>query len=128
VYKKCVLVCRLYTSAAGAPAQGTRRFSTMTAEPESLAAWLAEEDGAHVVMESTGVSWQPIYNASESRFALSVASPKHLRKHVQGRKTDVQAAVWLAELLQYGLIRVSFIPDSSYVHYDLCGTRGAATG
>jgi transposase len=34
-------------------------------------------------------------------------------KHVPGRKTDVQDAVWIAQVLEHGLLRGSFVPPAS---------------
>jgi transposase len=61
-------------------------------------------------MESTGVYWKPIYNILEGRFTVLLVNAKHV-KHVPGRKTDVKDCQWLAQLLQCGLLRGSFIPD-----------------
>jgi len=63
----------------------------------------------HVAMESTGVFWKPIYNLLEEHFSILLVNPAHC-KQVPGRKTDVKDCQWLAELLQYGLLRGSFIP------------------
>ena len=63
----------------------------------------------HVAMESTGVFWKPIYNLLEEHFSIVLVNPAHC-KQVPGRKTDVKDCQWLAELLQYGLLRGSFIP------------------
>src|SRR6266511_2247247 len=61
-------------------------------------------------MESTGSYWKPIYNQLEDTFELIVANPQHI-KALPGRKTDVGDAEWIADLLQHGLIRSSFIPS-----------------
>ncbi len=63
----------------------------------------------HLALESTGVYWQPVYNLLESGFDLMLVNPPHF-KNVPGRKTDVQDAQWLAQLLQVGLLRPSFVP------------------
>ena len=64
----------------------------------------------HVAMESTGIYWQPVYNLLERHFKLLVINAQHLKK-VPGRKTDMKDAQWIAQLLQCGLLRSSFIPD-----------------
>src|SRR5262249_9680009 len=59
----------------------------------------------------TGVFWQPVYNLLEDSFALLLVNPKHFQ-NVPGRKTDVKDAQWLAELLQVGLLKASFVPPA----------------
>jgi transposase len=81
----------------------------MTRDILELADWLAAEGVTHVAMEATGVYWKPIYNLLEDRFTLLLVNARHV-KHVPGRKTDVQDCQWLAQLLQAGLLRGSFIP------------------
>ena len=90
----------------------TRTFGTMTGDLEQLATWLHERGVTHVVMESTGVFWQPIYNVleqAEPAFDLVVVNAQHV-KQVPGRKTDVRDSEWLCDLLRHGLLRASFIP------------------
>jgi len=62
-----------------------------------------------VAMESTGVYWKPIWNLLEERFTLMLCNA-HDVKNLPGRKTDMKDCQWLAQLLQYGLLRGSFIP------------------
>src|SRR6478752_3050839 len=63
-------------------------------------------------MEATGVYWKPVWNIlSDGDFALILANAAHV-KNVPGRKTDVNDATWLADLLAHGLIRASFVPDT----------------
>ena len=64
----------------------------------------------HVAMESTGVYWQPVFNLLEGHFKLLVVNAQHIKK-VPGRKTDMKDAEWIAQLLQCGLFRPSFVPD-----------------
>ena len=89
--------------------QQTRRCGTITGQLEAMAEWLAGEGVAHVAMESTGVYWKPIYNISEGRFTILLVNARHM-KQVPGRKTDVKACQWIAQLLQHGLLRGSFVP------------------
>jgi transposase len=84
----------------------------MTRDLRALADYLQSWGVTHVVMESTGVLWKPVWNVLEGRFALLLVNPLHLKK-VPGRKTDVSDAEWLAELLQYGLLKGSFVPPRS---------------
>jgi transposase len=63
-----------------------------------------------VAMESTGVYWKPIWKLLEGSFTLLLINAQHI-KQVPGRKTDTQDAEWIADLLQHGLLRSSFVPD-----------------
>jgi transposase len=88
-------------------------FGTTTAELEALVAWLTEHGCTHVAMEATGVYWKPVWNIlSEGAFELIVANARHI-KNVPGRKTDMNDAMWIADLLACGLIRPSFVPDEA---------------
>lgn len=86
-----------------------RRFGTMTADLLELAGWLTSHQVTHVVMESTGVYWRPVYHILEGSFEVLLTNAQHV-KQVSGRKSDASDSEWLAELLQYGLLRASFIP------------------
>lgn len=90
--------------------QDVRSFGTLTRDILALADWLVTEGGTHVTMESTGVYWKPLDNLWEGRFTILLVNAKHV-KHVPGRKTDVQDCQWLAQLLQCGLLRGSFVPE-----------------
>jgi transposase len=106
VHKKTVVACVI--TPAG---QQTRSFGTTTRELRALADWLEGQGVTHVAMESTGVFWKPVYNVLETRgLALLVVNARHV-KAVPGRKTDVQDAAWIADLLRHGLLRGSRIPD-----------------
>jgi transposase len=112
VHKRTVVACVLRSGPSGTLVKQTRTFGTMTVDLERLAGWLAEQGCVAVAMEATGAYWKPVYNVLEAHggFALVVVNAQHLRA-VPGRKTDVKDAEWLAELLRYGLLRASFIPD-----------------
>jgi transposase len=90
--------------------QEVRPFGTMTKDILALADWLSSEEVTHVAMESTGVYWKPIYNILEGRFTILLVNARHV-KNVPGRKTDVKDCQWLAQLLQCGLLKGSFVPD-----------------
>jgi transposase len=81
----------------------------MTQDLLALADWLSHKGVTHVALESTGEYWKPVYNILEGTVVLVVANAHHI-KHVPGRKTDVQDAAWIADLLRHGLLRASFIP------------------
>jgi transposase len=89
-----------------------RSFETMTRDLRALADYLQALGVTHVAMEATGVLWKPVWNVLEGRFTLLLVNPRHLKK-VPGRKTDVTDAEWIAQLLQYGLLRGSFVPPRS---------------
>jgi len=87
-----------------------RVFATFTSALETLADWLTENGVSEVVMEATGPYWKPIWYVLEDReFDLKLVNAKHV-KMVPGRKTDMADAAWLAELLEHGLLRSSFVP------------------
>ena len=109
VHKRTVVACVRRLSPDGRVRRETRTFGTMTAALLELADWLAAEGVSHVAMESTGVYWKPVYHLLEDRFALLLVNAQHLKK-VEGRKTDIKDAEWIAQLLQHGLLRASFVP------------------
>jgi transposase len=104
VHKKTVVAC--VVTPVG---QEIRTFSTMTIDLLGLSDWLLACGCTHVAMESTGDYWKPVFNMLEGTFEVLLVNAQHV-KAVPGRKTDVKDAAWLAELLQHGLLRASFIP------------------
>jgi transposase len=112
VPKKTVGACLLVSNAKEGRQKQTRTFSTMTADLLVMVDWLQQAGCTHVAMESTGVYWQPIYNLLEGLFTVLVVNAQHI-KAVPGRKTDVLDAEWIADLLQHGLLRGSFIPSAA---------------
>jgi len=109
VHKKNVVACLRRVDAAGRLHKEVRTFSTMTADLLALADWLTVAGCTQAAMESTGVYWRPVFNLLHDRCEVMVVNAQHI-KAVPGRKTDVKDAEWIAELLQYGLLRGSFIP------------------
>lgn len=100
-----------------------RRFSTTTAGLLDLAEWLEDRGCTHVGMEATGVYWKPVWHVLEGRMELVLANAAHIR-NVPGRKSDVNDAVWIADLLAHGLIRGSFVPPAPVQELrDLTRTR-----
>jgi transposase len=84
-------------------------FSTTVQGLLALRDWLAAHQVTHVAMEATGVYWQPVWHVLEDDFELTLCNARHV-KQVPGRKTDVCDAQWLAQLMQAGLLRASFVP------------------
>lgn len=109
VHKKTVVGCRVRIDEHGAWEQEVSTFGTMTHELLQLVDWLLAWEVTHVALESTGEYWKPVYNLLEGNVTVLVVNAQHV-KHVPGRKTDVQDAEWLAELLVHGLLKASFIP------------------
>ena len=108
VHKQTVVAC-VHIARDGAPLHDVCTFDTTTTGLLALADWLASHDVAHVAMEATGVYWKPVWHVLEGHFELVLANAAHV-KNVPGRKTDVNDAMWLADLLAHGLIRASFVP------------------
>jgi transposase len=111
VHKKVVVACvRILDPGDGTVQSTLRQFGTMSAELRELSQWLAEFKVTHVAMESTGVYWQPVFNMLEGHFKTWLVNAQHIKK-VPGRKTDMKDAEWIAQLLQCGLLKPSFVPD-----------------
>src|SRR3974390_445034 len=110
VHKETVVACARHMMNATVTRE-VRTFKTTTKELLALSEWLAAEGCTHIAMEATGVYWKPVWHIlSDGDFALVLANAAHV-KNVPGRKTDVNDATWLADLLAHGLIRGSFVPD-----------------
>jgi transposase len=109
VHLNSVVACRLIAGPDGKCTAVVRTFGTMTRDLLQLADWLRESGVTHVAMESTGVFWKPIWNILEPQFQILLVNARHL-KQVPGRKTDVKDCEWIAQLLQHGLLKASFVP------------------
>lgn len=111
VHKDTVVACARIVS-DGEVVSEVRTFQTTTVSLIALSEWLAENGCTHVAMEATGVYWKPVWHIlAGGDFQLVLANASHV-KNVPGRKTDVNDATWLADLLAHGLIRASFVPDT----------------
>jgi transposase len=108
IHKKLIVACLLIWTSQGMQKE-IRTFSTMLDDLFRLRDWLKANECQVVAMESTGVYWKPIWNVLEEELELLLVNAQHL-KAVPGRKTDVKDAQWIAELLQHGLLRASFVP------------------
>ncbi len=112
VHKASVEACVRRMEPSGRLQQQTRHWGTMTRDILMMADWMAAQGVTPVAMESTGVYWKPIYNILEGRFTVLLVNARHL-KQVPGRKSDIRDCQWIAQLLQHGLLKGSFIPPRS---------------
>ena len=111
VHKETVVACARHM-VNGPVTREVRTFGTTTKDLLALSEWLVSQGCTHVAMEATGVYWKPVWHIlSDGEFSLVLANAKHV-KNVPGRKTDVNDATWLADLMAHGLIRGSFVPDA----------------
>jgi transposase len=85
------------------------KFGTSSRELLRLGDWLVEQGTQIAAMESTGVYWKPVWNLLEGRLQLMLINAQHI-KQVPGRKTDVKDCQWIAQLLEHGLLKASFVP------------------
>jgi transposase len=111
VHKDSVVACVRIASDSDVKHE-VRTFGTTTTSLLELSDWLSEEGCTHAAMEATGVYWKPVWHILEDALELVLANAMHI-KNVPGRKTDVNDATWIADLLAHGLIRGSFVPDAS---------------
>ena len=122
VHGQTVVAC-VRLAADGKVVREVRTFATTTSGLLELSDWLQGHGCTHVAMESTGVYWKPVWHVLEASFELVLANARHIRS-VPGRKTDVNDATWIAELLAHGLIRGSFVPPTPVQELrDLTRTR-----
>ena len=112
VHKATIVAC-VRIMAKGQVRRECRSFETTTAGLLALLGWLRKCRCTHVAMEATGVYWKPVWNVlSDGKFELLVVNAAHI-KNVPGRKTDMNDAMWIADLLACGLLRASFVPDAA---------------
>jgi len=109
VHKQTVVACVRVPGPDGTRVQQVRTFGTTAAELLTLRDWLEAQAVTQVAMESTGIYWKPIFYVLEEAFTCVLANAAHIAQ-VPGRKTDVKDCAWIAQLLEHGLIRASFIP------------------
>lgn len=109
VHKDTVVACVRTTNEQGERHQDTATFTTTTAGLLTLHDWLACYQVKLVGMEATGVYWKPVYNILEDTFECWLLNARHMH-NVPGRKTDVADAAWIAQLVEHGLVRPSFVP------------------
>src|SRR5262245_60182676 len=109
VHKGNVVVCVRCCERPGKVFEEVRTFATTTGDLLASADWLAGHGVTHAAMESTGVYWKPVFNILEGGAHVTLVNAEHI-KQVPGRKTDVKDCQWIAQLLQHGLLRASFVP------------------
>lgn len=110
VHKATVVGCvRVPGAQRGERQSETKTFATTLRGLRELLAWLTAHGVTHVAMESTGVYWRPVYAVLEDAMPVLLVNARHV-KMVPGRKTDVHDSEWLAQLLECGLLRGSFVP------------------
>ena len=111
VHKDTVVACARIVTETGVE-QDVASFGTTTSALLKLSDWLERHGVTHVAMEATGSYWKPVWHVLEPSFELVLANAMHI-KNVPGRKTDVNDAMWIADLLAHGLIRGSFVPPTN---------------
>jgi transposase len=111
VHKETVSACVSVCQPDGSKAQEVRVFGTFTRDLLALADWLKQQGVTHVAMEATGVYWRPVWAVLEGQFEQLLVNPQHI-KAVPGRKTDAKDSEWIADLLQHGLLKGSFVPPT----------------
>ncbi len=109
VHQATVVVTVRIPDEAGGRRSITETFGTMTPDLLALRDWLHAYGVTHVALESTGVYWKPVYYVLEAGYTLLLIN-MHDLKRVPGRKTDVKDSEWLAQLLECGLLKASFVP------------------
>jgi len=109
VHRKTIAVSVRIPGERGERMQHIRTFGTTAADLLVLRDWLEAHHVIQVAMESTGVYWKPVFYVLEESMECVLVNPQHVQK-VPGRKSDVQDCVWLAQLLEHGLLRGSFVP------------------
>lgn len=87
-----------------------KEFSGQTEDIKSMANWLLENNCEKVAMESTASFWKPLVNIFEmTNLDYTVINARDY-KNLPGKKTDVLDSEWIADLLQHGMLRDSYIP------------------
>ena len=110
VHAETVVAC-VRIAANGTVRYEHRTVSTNTGGLLELSEWLTQHEVTHVGMEATGVYWRPVWHVLEGHFSLILANAMHIR-NIPGRKSDMNDATWIADLLAHGLIRSSFVPPA----------------
>ena len=112
VHKEVIYICVLIGQGRGFQ-KFKFKFGTFHHQLIEMRQKLVELGVTHVLMESTGVYWMPVYDALEGFVQIVVGNAQHIM-NVPGRKTDESDAEWLAKLLRCGLVKPSFVPDRQF--------------
>lgn len=112
VHKETVSACIRVPGPSGKHEE-VRTFGTTTSELLTLRDWLVSHGITHIAMESTGVYWKPVYHILEDDMTIVLVNAAHV-KNVPGHKTDVKDCVWLAKLMEVGLLKGSFVPPRAF--------------
>jgi transposase len=109
--REIAVAVRTPGESAGQRRQRIRKYKTFYQVLQRMVVWLVDEGVTHVAMEATGVYWKPVFHAlcEAEQIEVLLVNARHA-KNVPGRKTDVKDSEWLAQLLECGLLRGSFIP------------------
>jgi len=122
VHQQTVVAC-VRVGSGKTVTYAVRTFGTTTQELLALSDWLSTLGCTHVALESSGVYWKPVWHILDGHFELVLANAMHIR-NIPGRKSDVNDATWIADLLAHGLIRSSFVPHEPIQELrDLTRTR-----
>jgi transposase len=111
VHRDTVAACVRRPGPNGQRQQEIRTFGTTGIELLALRDWLEAHRVTEVAMESTGVYWKPVFYVLEAAFRCLLVNAAHL-KQVPGRKTDLRDCAWIAQCLEHGLLRGSFVPPA----------------
>jgi len=106
-----LLVAAVRVQDAGGIKRECRTYGTMGRQLLELSSWLLSQGVTHVVMEATGSYWKSVWHVLEGQFDLTLANPAQIR-NLPGRKSDVNDATWMADLVAHGLVRGSFVPPA----------------
>jgi transposase len=114
VHKDSVTACVLLIDEYGEWRSEKRKFRTMARDLREMSAWLASLEVEAIATAPTGVYWKPVWNIleAENKFRLLLVNAHHI-KQVPGRKTDQKDSEWIADLLQHGLLKTSFVPPQT---------------
>src|SRR4051812_13313833 len=107
--KKSVTVCVRTPGSRGKRRSEIRTFPTMTRSLQEMTAWVIDSGVTVAGMESTSTYWKPVFYALEEHVECWLINAAHI-KALPGRKTDVRDAEWIAQLVEHGLVRPSFVP------------------
>lgn len=114
VHQKMIVCCFTAVQADGKIIKETAEFETFKRGLKALASWCAERKPDVVLMESTGIYWKAPYVYLERAGIIpAVVNARHI-KNLEGKKTDIADAEWLAVVARGGMFCRSYIPKEAY--------------